>query len=110
MRLVLFGKAKVEQLSLEGIYLLSDEKYKGHPKWISENGTRSIRYESDGSWYVGGVSKEGKKFKGTYLGGLAGPKNDDSLPHYITKGWRYRGAQVLEVAAPNDVVFETIGR
>ena len=107
LELILYGNAKAQQTSREGIYVLSNETFNDHPVWVSQTENRSIRFEKEwgNCWHVGK-----KENHGTRYGGLIGPRNNDLFPQEIKNGWRYQDGSGLSYTNPGDVVFNVIGK
>ena len=99
------GKAKEEQWTRPGTYILSDGLVNGYPYWLKTgDGSQAIWFDKVGSnWKVGT-----KENLGTNTGGIVGPKGKDSYPNEIKQGWRYADNGGVVDASPNDVIFKAI--
>ena len=100
------GKAKEEQSSKAGTYILSDGLVNGYPHWLKKgDGSQAIWFDKViSAWMVGD-----KKDLGISHGGIHGPYGKDSYPNEIKHGWRYWD-NGFQDAGPNDVMFKGIGK
>ena len=108
MELTLAGKAKEEQSSRLGTYILGDSLVNGYPHWLKLDGSQAIWFDKiASSWLIGPKSS-----LGINNGGLSGPYGKDSYPNEIKQGWRYgdlvQGTPTFLDAGPNDVIFKAI--
>ena len=106
LELTLAGKAKEEQSSKAGTYILSDGLVNGYPHWLKKgDGSQAIWFDKViSAWMVGD-----KKDLGISHGGIHGPYGKDSYPNEIKHGWRYWD-NGFQDAGPNDVMFKGIGK
>ena len=100
------GKAKEEQSSREGFYILADGLVNDYPYWLKTgDGRQAIWFDKVASnWKV-----SDKKYLGSNTGAIAGPKGKDSYPNEVKQGWEYSDNGVFVDAGPNDVIFKAIG-
>ena len=98
------GKAKEEQSSREGFYILADGLVNDYPYWLKTgDGRQAIWFDKVASnWKV-----SDKKYLGSNIGAIAGPNGKDSYPNEIKQGWRF--APGFQDAGPNDIIFKAIG-
>ena len=113
LKLTLAGKVKETQ-PRGGTYILGDDLVNGFPHWLNTESSsmyttatpfsQAIWFDKITSrWYVGD-----KTDLGDGIGGIQGPKYNDSYPHEIKQGWRYAHTSWQD-AGLNDVIFITIG-
>ena len=99
------GKAKEEQWTRSGTYVLGDSLVNGYPHWLKTNGSQAMWFDKVASnWKV-----SAKEYLGTNLGHIAGPDGKDSYPHEIKHGWTFADNGASNDAGPNDVIFKAIG-
>ena len=102
LELTLAGKAKEEQSSREGFYVLRDSLVNGYPYWLKTgNGSQAIWFEKVSSAWLVGLQ--------VYLGTNAGPKGKDSYPNEIKQGWQYGDGTNWHEVPSSDVIFKAIG-
>ena len=97
------GKAKEEQSSRAGTYILADSLVNGYPHWLKTgDGSQAIWFDKvASSWFIGLKSS-----LGTNNGGIAGPVGKDSYPNEIKQGWTFTPG--WQDAGSNDVIFKAI--
>ena len=105
MELTLAGKAKEEQSSKAGTYILRDSLVNGYPNWLKTDESKVIWFDKfNSNWKVAP-----KNYLGTTRGGFAGPKGKDDYPQAIESGWRYGAGDTHLDAGQHDVIFKVIG-
>ena len=102
------GKAKEEQSSRAGTYILANGLVNGYPHWLLKtDGSQAIWFDKVGSSWL--VSE--KENLGTNNGGIAGLYGKDSYPHEIKQGWRFTivPGEPWADATPSEIIFKAIG-